>query len=245
MGLCFLLCCMPTFLLAQKSMLFKGDIFDSQTKQPLENTCIHNISTGMATFSNKYGHFTLVVKGYDTLVITHVGYGMEHLIVTDSMINNINRNTIPLQMKSVMLKEFTYYALKPYPLFLEDVAKDAVNLEDPIVLTDVQKADATARLNPAMLTSHPITFLYEKFSRTAKLNRLYAYLSNHEDEVAQLNGKFSVEMVSQLTGFSGSELEDFLNYCSFSYYTLIKSSEFEIKQMILEKKRDYLKENGK
>ena len=236
-----LLLCGCGLLSAQKRTVFRGDIFDLQSDLPLENVCVHNISTGMATFTNHNGHFAISIKGYDTLIFTHVGYGLEHLIVSDSMTDKNNRCRILMSMKSIMLKEFTFYALKPYPLFLEDVAKEAVAMEKPISLSETEKADATAKLNPAMIVSHPVTFLYEKFSRTAKMNRLYAYLSNHEEEVARLSDKFSVELVSELTGFSGEELEDFLNYCSFSYYKLIESDAAVIRELILQKKQAYLK----
>ncbi len=240
-----MLLCGILSLSAQPYSVFKGIVMDIQNAQPLGNVCVHNISTGMATFSNKSGHFALYVKSYDTLVITHVGYAMENLILSDSMLRSEGRCTIGLTMKSVMLKEFVFYALKPYPIFLEDVSKDAVAMEAPITLTEMEKADATASLSPAMLTVHPFTYLYETFSRSAKMNRLYAYLSNHEEEVSNLNTKFNAEMVSKITGYEGVELEDFLNYCSFSYYTLIQSSEAEIMEMVLKKKEEYQKEYGR
>lgn len=234
-----LICCISN-LSAQKRYVFKGCIADINGGA-LENACIHNISTGLATFSNSDGNFAITVKGCDTIIITYVGYEMETLIVTDSMLNSKSRYHIRLYMKSIMLKEFTFYALKPYPIFLEDVAKDAVEMEKPITLNEQQKADATANLSPSMLTLHPFSYLYEKYSRAAKMNRLYSYLSHHEDEVAHLNQKFSVGMVSELTGYTGKQLEDFLNECSFSYYQLIQSNEYQIREMILKKKKEYQK----
>ena len=233
------------FLLsAQKQYVFRGVVVDMNGVS-LESACVHNISTGMASFSNPDGNFAIRVKGYDTIIITYVGYDMEYLVINDSLLNLKNRCKISLSMKSIMLKEFTFYALKPYPIFLEDVARDAVSLDKPITLSDLEKADATAKLNPSMIVSHPISYLYDRFSRTAKMNRLYAYLSHHEEEVSELNKKFSVDLVSQLTGYTGVQLEDFLNECAFSYYQLIKSDEYQIREMILQKKSEYQKKHEK
>lgn len=219
--------------------VFKGCLKDMQQLSPLENACIHNISTGVATFSNKNGNFALQLKGNDTLIVTHVGYAMKSLIMLDSFYTSEKRIQIDMEMKSILLKTANVYALKPYPNFLEDVAKTANNLEESISLSDAQKADATANPAPHFYTAHPITLLYNQFSRRAKLDRLYAYLSTHEDECKQLQSKYNPEIVHRISGLEGNELESFMCYCSFSYYTLIKASDTEIAQMIHTKLEQY------
>lgn len=239
-GITGLLCCMllPTY--GQK--VFKGCLKDLRQNIPLENACIHNISTGVATFSSKSGNFALMLKGHDTLIVTHVGYAMKSLIVRDSLYNAEQRVSIDMEMKSILLKTANVYALKPYPIFLEDVAQTANNLEASIALTDVQKADATANPSPHLYTAHPISLLYNKYSRRAKLDRLYAYLNTHEEESNRLQSKYNPEIVSKLSGLEGNELESFMCYCSFSYYTLVKASETEIAQMIHTKLEEYRNE---
>ncbi len=226
---------------AQHRNIWKGNIRDLQSNTPLENVCIHNISTGRATFSSSDGNFAMIVRGNDTLIMTRVGYSMGNIILNDSLLAIQNRCIIHMEMKSIMLKELTFYALKPYPLFLEDVASDAVHTAEPITLTELQKADACMKPSPNMLTTHPITYLYETFSKKAKLNRIYAYMAQHDAEVEQLGNRYNPGLVSKWTGLEGNELEEFMAYCSFSYYRLVQSDEMEIERMVREAYNVYSK----
>lgn len=224
---------------AYSQKVFKGCLKDVLQNVPLENACIHNISTGVATFSNSNGNFALMLKGHDTLIVTHVGYAMKSLIIQDSLYRSEKRVSIDMEMKSILLKTANVYALKPYPIFLEDVAKTANRLEESISLTAAQKADATANPEPHLYSAHPISLLYDKYSRRAKLDRLYTYLSTHEEESNRLQSKYNPEIVSRLSGLEGNDLESFMCYCSFSYYTLVKASDAEIAQMIHSKLEQY------
>ena len=230
---------------AQNSWVFKGNITDSQLGTPMENACIHNISTGVATFSNEKGNFAMLIKNSDTLLITHVGYAVCHIILNDSFKTDKQRHAIRMTMQSILLKSATVYALKPYPIFLEDVAKTANSMENAITLNETEKADATANPTPHLYTSHLISVLYNTFSRKAKLDRMYQYLLQHEDEVSRLGAKYNPEIVSRLSGLEGSDLEDFMCYCSFSYYTLIKADDDEIAHMIIGRLQEYRKKNGR
>ncbi|MBO4774833.1 MAG: hypothetical protein J5516_08690, partial [Bacteroidales bacterium] len=82
------------------------------------------------------------------------------------------------------------------------------------------------------------------FSRKAKLDRMYQYLVQHEDEVNRLSAKYNPEIVSRLSGLEGADLEDFMCYCSFSYYTLVKADDNEIANMIIGRLKEYRKRNG-
>ncbi len=236
---------LPTALLpAQNSWVFKGNITDIRQGTPMKNVCIHNISTGSATFSNEKGNFAILIKNHDTLLITHVGYAVCHLIIQDSLENEKKRHDIKMTMKSILLKGTTVYALKPYPVFLEDVAKTANSIENAITLNEMERADATANPSPHLYSGHPISYLYNTFSRKAKLDRMYNYLAQHVDEVNRLSTKYNPEIVSRLSGLEGADLEDFMCYCSFSYYTLVKSNDEEIANMIIGRLKEYQKKNG-
>ena len=233
-----------TLLNAQNRWVFKGNITNLQQGTPIENACIHNISNGTATFSNEQGNFAVLMNDNDTLLITHVGYSEYQIIANDSLKRGKTRFQVRMVMKSTLLKGATVYAFKPYPIFLEDVAKEANATGTPIMLTESQKADATANPEPHLYTAHPISALYNTFSRKAKLDQLYHYLNTHEDEVNQLQQKYNPEIVSRLSGLEGGDLEDFMCYCSFSYYKLIQANENEIAHMIIDRLQEYRKKNG-
>ena len=67
----------------------------------------------------------------------------------------------------------------------------------------------------------------------------------HQEEIIELAQKYNPEIVQQITGVTGNKLEEFMVYCSFTYYTLIVSQKWEIEAMIRNKYQQYKRENAK
>ncbi len=235
---------------AQERIIFRGKVVDFITYQPLENTCIHNLSSGLMVFSNNTGDFSMLITQNDTLAISRVGYDMEMLPVTDSLKNIKGRVTIKLVMRSLMLRNVTIYAMKPYPLFIKDLVKATPQekIDVPgIEISPLEKAgydiNAGNLLRGTPLAS-PISFLYDKFSHKGKMGRMYSNLVANQEEVMRLSQKYNPEIVQRITKLEGEKLEDFMLYCSFTYYTLVTSSDIEIERMIASKFFQYKRESG-
>ncbi|HON20716.1 MAG TPA: hypothetical protein PLW70_05210 [Bacteroidales bacterium] len=237
---------------AQSKAIFKGKIIDFLISQPLENTYIHNLTTGATVFSNDKGDFSIGVRAYDTIAITRVGYNPEFIVLNDSLLRLKERVYIRLLMKSIMLREVKIYAIKPYPLFKKEMARkqdstiiDDMNLskEEKAGIVNSQNTGGNIVANTPL--AHPFTFLYEQYSRKAKMQRQYNELMQHQEEIIELAQKYNPEIVQQITGLTGNELEEFMVYCSFTYYTLIVSQKWEIEAMIRNKYQQYKRENAK
>lgn len=153
-------------------------------------------------------------------------------------------------MRAFMLRNVTIYAMKPYPLFIKDITKETPTkkIDVPgIEITPEERANYDINqgniLRGTPLAS-PITALYERFSRRAKLDRMYADLVQNQSETLRLPKKYNPEIVQRLTKLEGEQLEEFMLYCSFTYYTLITSTDQEVEQMIIAKFSQYKKDNG-
>lgn len=236
---------------SQSNTIFKGKVIDFLISQPLENTYIHNLSTGATVFTNDKGEFTIGIKEYDTLAITRVGYNPEFIILNDSLIHSKERVYIRLFMRSILLKEIKVYAIKPYPLFKKEMAKkhDSTIIENLNLSQEEKERIANENTENGNILSgtplaHPFTFLYEQYSRKAKMQREYADLMEHQNELTELAQKYNPEIVQRITHLTGTELEEFMVYCSFTYYMLIVSTKEEIESMIFNKYQQYLKENA-
>jgi hypothetical protein len=244
------MCLIAHPVLGQEKSIFKGRVVDFITYQPLENTCIHNLSSGLMVFSNTSGDFSMLIGYKDTLAVSRVGYDMELFAVTDSMKNAKERILFRLVMRSLMLRNVTIYAMKPYPMFIHDLVKETPQhkVDIPgIELTSMEKAsyDINAgNLLRGTPFASPITYLYEKFSHKAKMGRMYAGLMENQEEVMRLAQKYNPEIVHRITKLEGERLEDFMLYCSFTYYMLVTSSDVEIEHMIANKYIQYKREIG-
>jgi hypothetical protein len=235
---------------SQSRVVVKGRVMDLVTSQPLENTCIHNLSSGVMAFCNTNGDFAVLAKKTDTLIVSQVGYELEMLILTDSLLAAKERLSVWLVVRAFMLRNVTIYAMKPYPLFIKDITKatPSKKIDVPgIEISPYEKANYDVNqgnlLRGTPLAS-PITALYDRFSRKAKMDRMYAELVQNQDEVFRLPKKYNSEIVQRLTKLEGEQLEEFMVYCSFTYYTLVVSTDQEIEQMIVAKYNQYKKENG-
>jgi len=250
LGLVLLLCCGNLLGFSQNRVVIKGRVVDFVTYQPLENSCIHNMSSGIMAFSNKNGDFAILAKNTDTLIITRVGYDMEQLVLTDSLIASKDRISILLIFRAFMLRNVTIYAMKPYPLFIKDITKEVPSKKVDIPGIEIPHEERS-NYNPdngnllrGTPLAHPISFLYDRFSRKAKMDRIYADLVQNQGETIRLVKKYNPEIVQRLTELEGDQLEDFMVYCSFTYYALVVSTDQEIEQMIVAKFTQYKKEHG-
>jgi len=235
---------------SQDRVVVKGRVMDLASSQPLENSCIHNLSAGTMAFCNKNGDFAIWAKQTDTLIISQVGYNMEVLILNDSMIASKERISIWMLVRAFMLRGVTIYAMKPYPLFIKDITKETPSkkIDVPgIEISPEEKINYDPN-NGNMLRGtplqSPITFLYDRFSRRAKMDRMYADLVQNQNEAIRLPKKYNSEIVQRLTKLEGEKLEKFMVYCSFTYYALVTATDQEIEQMIVAKFIQYKKENG-
>ena len=142
-----------------------------------------------------------------------------------------------------MLKEVTIIGI--YPSY-EGFKKDIVTLELPDYykrmeesqLSEWQKANATFKPNGNILslggnvTLSPISYLYDKYSHKGKMGRLYNEMLSYEDEMERIQQKYNRELVSEITGLQGDELLDFMMYCRFNYYDLVRWSDAQIREKI-------------
>lgn len=241
----FLVC--VTVVFGQQKQ-YTGRVFDGITYQPLIGASVYNMNTKKFAFTDKDGKFSIYLSLNDTLVISKSVY--RQLVVS------INKNIFYgsedffLYYKATMLKEVNIIAINPS---YEGFKKDIVTMELPdyykhveeAKLTEFQKANATYKPDGNLLslggqmTTSPITYLYDKYSRKSKMNRLYNEMLSYEEEVNRIQDKYNREIVSELTGLKGDELLKFMMYCGFSYYDLVRMSDAEIQAKIKAKYYDY------
>jgi hypothetical protein len=239
---CFLFLFLPLFSFAQERILLVGNIFDGVTFFPITEANIYNFSTKKYCFTNKEGNYEILVKESDTIIVSKPIYKQALIEISKEMIEK-KMLDVPLYFKVIILKEINVFALPPT---YEDFKRDFVNTSlsyfykalEGTSLTTQDRINATAGNGGNLLNvlpsgfASPISYFYDKFSRKKKLERLYQELVENQDEVDRLPLKYNRELVSSITGLKGEELLDFMTFCKFSYYDLIRwSPEFIIAQI--------------
>lgn len=240
---------MALFLIgkAQQKTL-NSRVYDGITFQPLQGASVYNLNTKKFVFTDKDGKFSISVSKKDTLVISKSIYRQLVVGVNDKIY--YGSEDFFLYYKATMLKEVRILAINPsYEGFKKDIVQmqlpDYYDRAHDVQLSEFDKANATYQPSGNILslggkmTTSPITFLYDKFSRKSKMARLYNEMQSYEEEVERVQDKYNRDIVHDLTGLQGDELINFMMYCRFSYYDLVRWSDEEIKSLIKSKYYDY------
>lgn len=227
--------------LSAQQKKYVARVFDGITYQPLSGASIYNTNTKKYAFSDKNGRFEIVVSLNDTLIISKSTFRQLVAVVDKSVYYGFE--DFFLYYKATMLKEVTIIGINPS---YEGFKKDIVTLELPeyykraedVKLSEMEKANAVYKDGGNILslggtmTMSPISFLYDKYSKKAKMNRLYNEMLSYEEEVDRVHQKYNRELVSEITGLTGDELLDFMMYCHFSYYDLVRWSDNQIRDKV-------------
>lgn len=234
-----------SYLAAQP--VFTAKIYDGINFLPINGANIYNISNGKFAFSDKNGFFSVFAFENDTLVISKSIY-RQQIVVLNKDVYSSKNEVFFLYCRAVVLREVKVYGLNPnYEVFKRDV----VTMDLPDVYEkgvykptkmDIQNAEyknTAPNILRNTAIAHPITALYEAFSPRAKMHRLYNELVEYQDELDNVQSKFNRELVSEITGLKGDELMEFMVYCHFSYYELIRSSHEQIINKIRSKFIEY------
>ena len=220
---------------------YSARVFDGITFQPLSGASVYNANTQKFAFTDKNGRFTIDLSLNDTLIISKSIY-RQHVAVIDSKLF-YGFEDFFLYYKATMLKEVTIIGINPS---YEGFKKDIVTLELPdyykrmeeTQLSEWQKANAAFKPNGNILslggnvTMSPISYLYDKYSHKGKIGRLYNEMLSYEDEMERIQQKYNRDLVSELTGLQGDELVEFMMYCRFNYYDLVRWSDAQIREKI-------------
>jgi hypothetical protein len=233
------LCCLSAVFAQQKK--YSARVFDGITYQPLSGASVYNMNTQKFAFTDKNGRFTIELSLNDTLIISKSTY-RQHVAVIDQKLF-YGFEDFFLYYKATMLKEVTIIGINPS---YEGFKKDIVTLELPdyykrmeeTQLSEWQKANAAFKPDGNILslggkvTLSPISFLYDKYSHKGKMGRLYNEMLDYEDEMERIQQKYNRELVSEITGLQGDELLNFMMYCRFNYYDLVRWSDAQIREKI-------------
>lgn len=228
--------------------VISGTAYDASAVFPIENLIVYNLNTGQYEFGAKDGSYQILAGLYDTLLFSSARY-RQSVYVVDSRDFSRARKDVILYHKAFVLPNVTIYGLNPtYEGFKKDVASTKLpesykNLED-VHLSKEDRAnaaykDGAANVLKGTKVGSPITWLYSAFNKKEKMRQLAAEMEGYGDEVQQVSLKYNQKMVSEITGLEGDELMNFMMYCHFSYYDIIRWSRERIIENVKSKFYEY------
>ncbi|HLT72450.1 MAG TPA: hypothetical protein VKZ75_07340, partial [Cyclobacteriaceae bacterium] len=96
-------------------------------------------------------------------------------------------------------------------------------------------------LNPSIGISGPVSALYNVFSREAKEKRKLKTLREKISDYSEIDAKYNVEVVRQVTDLDEEGAKRFMEWCKFEDEFILKSSAYDLAVAMLKCLDDFAK----
>ncbi len=157
----------------EKNTLFVLDaqLVTSDSLLPVPDAHVISKRKLWGNISNYDGRFKMYVDPYDTLMITSIGFSTRIFILNDSIRNMDVPIAITMEKDTVLINEVVIHAYWDYEVFKQLIIEmPPLNLdqfypdlnENPLMYYDP---------TVAMAVMHPIQAIYDRFNRSARLQR--------------------------------------------------------------------------
>lgn len=224
----------------ERTILLSGKVLDSETLKPLGNINVISKSTRKGTTTANDGTFYIEVSNMDTIIIGSVSYAPDTL--TLSWITSRRHFTqVLLEPRVYALDEVEVEGIGNYDRLKQKIIEMDERMkrpEKPFVEAPPEYNTERPKSVPPTLAS-PFDYLYEMFGNKPRQLRELARLEEQDAYEEALKLRFRPEIVTQLTGLKGYELERFMGLCRFSSDFLFNASDYEFYAAILDYYRQY------
>ena len=201
----------PALAMAQQRELVRGIIYKKGMLEKVAQANITNLNTGVASKSNFYGEFIMQAAIGDSIIVEKQGY-------------------TPFKQTIASFSPL-YITLSP-PIILNQVNITGQTKRQE--LNDVVNTYRSKGLyydgKPSVLASvfSPVTALHELFGKDAKNERRFMRYDKSEQEAAEVNRKYTPQIVSRATGLTGVELQHFMDNYTPAHDDIVKWGDYEI-----------------
>lgn len=234
------------FTLFIQAQSLDGKVISSADSLPIEGVHIVNTSINKMAISDENGHFKLITNRGDTLIVSNVNFNTKKFIVNNEKVLKIILNPAVIQLDEVRVSNL--------PETESDFRKRIIDMgaveDDSFVVSGMPQAKPKGKIpknyDPNYTNSlgyainKPISFIVKKISKTHKNKLKYYQTVANKGNTISNNKKYNPEIVQELTGLKGHDLNDFIQYLDFDPAFVKRSSEYEIAARIL-KEYDYYK----
>lgn len=230
--------------LPDTTVYFKARVIDSLTRKPVPFAHIINTTRKTATISDTLGYFYIRTSPGDRLQVTAIGFAARKVSIAISILQTQFIRDILLQPIIYSIEAVRVNPLGSYQQFKQRfISMDLPESEyqiHPSVLKEIDEGRDTLDML-IMPVMSPVTALYNLLSKEGKSKRKLRKLLEQEAFERQVDFKYSPDIVSHITGYTGFELYEFMDFCSFRKDFLLNATYYEITQAVLVKQQQFEK----
>ncbi|QBQ42911.1 hypothetical protein E2P86_17915 [Sphingobacterium psychroaquaticum] len=220
--LCLFLYSCPVLVFGQ-AFTVQGIVFDKDSNQRVGKVFVKNESTRENIFNNARGEFEISVSVGDKIVAEKEGFYGDTILYTGQKIL-----LIYVARKSIYIPEVRVVARRSPEEILKQRREDfskAYKLSDPGSVFSVGPTGAGVSINA----------IYSLFSKEVKQAKRLTKVIQQEYEQNVIDSKFTPDLVSNLTGLSGEQLNNFMINYRPTYYFVLAASPYDLTSYIQSK----------
>ncbi len=211
-----------TFLAAQPAesgyLLLSGEII-SPAKTPIEGVHILNTQTNDLAVTDAGGFFSIQMHTSHLLRISAVGYKTYYFKLKPADLAQSNYFTITLQTVTVGLQNVDIIAKE------EPRAEYLFRPTPQPALFSFGYQGQQKEVKATLL--NPVSLLYNWLSKEGKQKRKLEEILKQEEVKQWVAKRYESDIVWELTGYTGQELEAFKAYCGLTDYFVAHASDYE------------------
>jgi len=234
--------------LPDTSIYFKARVIDSMTRRPVPFAHIINTTRKTATISDTLGYFYIRTSPGERLQVTAIGFAARKISIAISIlqtqfIRDILLQPIRYSIESVRVNPLGSYQQFKQRFITVDLPESEYQIHTSVLQEIDEGTDTLDMLIMPMIS--PVTALYNLLSKEGKSKRKLRKLLEQEAFERQIDFKYSPDIVSHITGYTGFELYEFMDFCSFKKDFLLNATYYEITQAVLARQQQFEKDPGK
>lgn len=211
-----------TLVLGQSSsggyFLLSGEIV-SPANTSIDGVHILNTNTNDLSVSDNTGFFTLRMHKSHVLRISSVGFKTYYYSLKKQTNDHIAYVKITLQTVTVGLNNIDIVA-KEEPRAKNMFRPRPIPAPFSFGYQGIQHDVKPNALNP-------ISLLYNWLSKEGKQQKKLEEILKQEEVKSIVSNRYESDLIWELTGFTGQELENFKTHCNLSDYFVANSSDYE------------------
>ncbi|HXS37769.1 MAG TPA: carboxypeptidase-like regulatory domain-containing protein [Flavipsychrobacter sp.] len=210
-----------------------GVVIDVETGKPLFPVTVVNLNSKATVYTDDKGQYAINAKTGDVVSFSYIGYNATQYITPPSVsVSTLRVRMVPI---NVQLNEFTLK--RGYTPYQKDSAERAQTYQKELVQPN---RNVTVGFNNGVAINGPISFLASKLGAGDKEKKKFRKDYKMWEQNRFIDTRYTPELVTSLTGFSGDTLATFMNSYPMEYDFARAASDLEIKMWIRHNYKEYL-----
>ncbi|MBL7112320.1 MAG: hypothetical protein ISS19_10315 [Bacteroidales bacterium] len=224
---------------------FTARIIDRGINEPVQFAHIINQTRGYASISDTMGYFRIGAARNDLLKLTAIGYYDCPFHLNDSILSNPGVITINMIQRAYPIQAVNVNQLGTYTQFKHkflnlDIPEPKIKA-NPSVIKDIEMGADSVYVTENISLGSPITAIYMALSKEGKSLRKYAKIKEEEQFQEKVADKYNREILEEVTGMTGPELHDFLQFCDLDKNFILGATAYEILEALYKCLEEYKK----